>query len=153
MTETIWKVHSQWEQWGKRVHSILVTLSPAMGLSTASGRHSVRGDGIISSMSRLWSRLVDLILLSTMSTWVAELAGAQAGRLAQGSPVKPPSHGWFSFSPVCSLSCWVCWSEGWPRWRPRRRQPRSPPAVSTRCRSVAQSCWNLSYVNTGGAGP
>ena len=54
------------------VHSILVTLSPAMGLRTASARDSAEGDGIISSISRLWSRLVDLIRLSTMSTWSRE---------------------------------------------------------------------------------
>ena len=65
------------------VHSILVTLSPAMGLRTASARHSASGDGIISSISRLWSRLVDLILLSTMSTCTRQYYLAGPGRPAQ----------------------------------------------------------------------
>ena len=140
LTETIWKVHSQWEDWGRRVHSILVTLSPAIGLRTASALASGEGDGIISSISRLWSRLVDLILLSTMSTWRGNISCSSGLETAQCSPVEPPWHDWSSSSPVCSLSCFFCSVGEWPRWRPRRRQLRSPPPVSTRCPSATHPC-------------
>jgi len=65
-TASLIRARGKWHVYVSRVYSILVTICDT-GLSTSSAR-MFEFEIIISSISTLWSRLVDLSLLSTIST-------------------------------------------------------------------------------------